>query len=69
MLTGKVVRIVLWSLLAFAAVAWTSAGAVDLNNGTWHDEQGITVDAANRNADAIRRSQNRQQKDINTVNR
>lgn len=33
--------------------------AVEAPNGTWRDTQGITVDAANRNADAIRRSQNR----------
>ena len=46
-------------LLATAFPASFAFG-VEVPNGQWRDTQGITVDAANRNADAIRRSQNRE---------
>lgn len=34
----------------------------------WEQRLGITGDAANRNADLVRRAQNRQTRDINRVN-
>lgn len=54
-------------LLAGAVFADGNALAVDYH-GQWKDGQGITVDAANRNTDAIRRNRNREQRDLNSIN-
>ena len=55
------------ALLFVAAFFTSTAFAADTPNGMWRDSQGITVDAANRNADAIRRSQSREQRNINQL--
>lgn len=58
-------------LLATLAVAgmWFFTGAeAAAGEPKRIQEMGITGDSAHRNADLIRRSQNRQQRDINEVN-
>lgn len=55
------------ALAVFGGVAG-SALSGELGGALWNDSEGITADSANRDAAAIRRSQNHEDRRFNAIN-
>ena len=56
-----------WLWVGLVLLGVFLASGLAMGGERWRENLGITVDEANRNADAIRRDQNRRTRDINRL--